>query len=486
MTNSRKKLFLGIGCALAVLSCQPAFAQGDDDKTDAAKTEELRAQIAEMQKQLQLQQQAMQQMQSRLNELETKAPAAAPAAEPAAPMITSATASTGEVSHVHRPPSAPAGVVDPLPEGYIRLGNTGNLLKLDVVAQVDMMFDDKFMGYQDLFIPSSIPVDGAPFSDSGSRFNASAKQSMFRMDYRRESDYGAIHVVYKNNFFGFGGPEMDYNLQYLYGELEAENYTLLAGNYLSAFTDIDVFPNTLDYEGPNSFTFKYTPQIRWTPTLYRGDPDGKLTLPISLEEPKADIAILGDYQPYSAWPDVTIGLRWSDPDWHIQWVNLFRHLAVQSAIDDRTASTTAYSTQLTFAAGVFGDDSVQAWASWGKGYANFLQDVSGLGLDAAFNTDLDLKAIDADGYGAGYTHSWSDKLSSSASYGYLKINPDDDMILDPALPQKTEFFSINLAWQFSDRAMAGVEYLWGSNTDFTDASGNAQRIQATLRYDLNP
>ena len=288
----------------------------------------------------------MQQMQSKLNELEAKQQAAPPASANAGqPLIAEATASPNPETHIVKPPSAMPGE-QPEPEGYVRLGNTGNLLKIDAVAQLDMMFDDKFMGYQDLFIPASIPVEGADFHDSDFRTNMSAKQSILRMDFRRETPYGIVKVVYKNNFFGFDGPEMDYNLQYMYGELEAKNYSILVGYFLSAFTDISVFPNTLDYEGPNSFTFKYTPQVRYTPTIYRSG-DGKLTLPISLEEPKADIAILGDYQPYSHVPDFTIGLRWEDPDWHLQWVNMFRDLSVQSANDDRTATTSAWATPAT-------------------------------------------------------------------------------------------------------------------------------------------
>lgn len=479
MANLRKTLAICIGCALAALDSQPALAQ-----SSSATTEELRAQLAQMRTLMQQQQQSMQQMQDRLEELEAKQEAKPPTA-PASSIASATAVEYDEPSRVHRPPSAPAGVAEPLPEGYVRLGDTGNLLKVDVVAQLDMMFDDTFLGYQDLFIPSSIPVEGAPFHNSGSRTNMSAKQSVFRMDFRRDTDYGVMKVVYKNNFFGFNGEEMNYNLQYLYGELEAKNYSLLAGYYLSAFTDIDVFPNTLDYEGPNSFTFKYAPQIRYTPVIYRAG-EGKLTLPMSLEEPKADIAILGDYQTYSHWPDATLGLRWETPDYHIQWANVFRDLAVQSAIDDRTRNTQAYATQFTGAAGVFGDDSVQGWVSFGKGYANFLQDISGLGLDAAFNADLELDAIDAEGYGFGYTHSWSDNLSTSASYAYLKIDPEADMILDPSLPEETTYASINLAWQFNERAMFGIEYLWGDITDLSGASGEAQRIQATVRYDLNP
>ncbi|MFC3814069.1 DcaP family trimeric outer membrane transporter [Lysobacter sp. GCM10012299] len=444
-----------------------------------------------MRQQLQQQQQMMQKMQQRLDELESReaqAKAAPPPTAPTAaptPVIASATGPAPEESRIHRPPSALPATAEPLPEGYVQLGDTGNLIKIDVVAQFDMMFDNKFMGAKDLFVPSSIPVQGQPFHDSDSRSNLSAKQSVFRLDFRRQTDYGLLKVVYKNNFFGSGSGDMPYNMQYLYGELEAKDYSLIAGYYLSAFTDIDAFPNTLDYEGPNSFTFKYTPQVRYSPIVYRAG-EGKLTIPMSIEKPNADIAQIGDFETYSRIPDLTLGLRWETPDWHIQWANLFRDLGVQSAIGDVQRNTDAYATQLSFAAGLFDNDSVQAWASYGSGYANFLQDISGFGLDAAFNANADLKAIDAGGWGLGYTHGWTDNVSSSASYGYLRIDPDEDMLIDPTLPKSTRFASLNLAWQFSERAMLGAEYLWGKNTDLNDNDGEAQRLQVTLRYDLNP
>ena len=350
--------------------------------------------------------------------------------------------------------------------------------------QLDAMTDDTKMT-PDLFVTSAIPVKGSPFYNAGWRSNLSAKQSIFRIDFRRDTPLGLFKVVFKNNFFGSSG-DMGFNTQYFYGELENDRYALLAGYFLSGFTDIDVFPNTLDFEGPNSFTFKYSPQIRFTPVLVQSG-ESQLTLPISIEKPNADIALIDGFNAYSRWPDATIALRWSAPDWHVQWANLFRNLAVE-AEDGRSVQESAYATQFTAAAGVFGDDSVQGWASFGKGYANFLQDISGFGLDAAFNTQGELKPIKAEGYGVGYTHSWNDEMSSSASYGYVKIEPNenDNLLISPEQPKSTQYASLNWAWQFSERAMFGVEYLWGKNTLLNDNDGTAQRVQATLRYDLNP
>ncbi|QNK00790.1 DcaP family trimeric outer membrane transporter [Dyella telluris] len=468
-----------------------AFAQSSDD---------LKAEIAQMRQQMQAQQQVMQKMQQRLDQLEAKESAqektaqAAPATPvaptgtkaPATPIVSSASAPAPSTPPVYRPPSAPAGVAEPLPEGYVRLGDTGNLLKLDLVAQLDTMIDNKYMGSADLFVPSSIPVRGQPFYDSGWRTNLSARQSLFRMDFRRDTDYGTLKVVYKNNFFGSGSGDMPYNMQLFYGELDNDRYTLLAGYNISAFTDIDVFPNTLDYEGPNSFTFKYGPQIRFSPVLYRSG-DSKLTLPLSMEKPNADITAIANYSPYSRLADFTAGLRWQAPDWHIQWSNLFRNLGMQNSETGQTQRTKAFATQLTGSTSLFERDSAQGWVSNGHGYANFLQDISGLGLDAAFTTNGELRAIRARGYGVGYTHGWTDSLSSSASYGYLRVSPSSDMLINrDELPKSTKFASLNLAWQFSQRAMLGIEYLWGQNILLTDARGQGQRVQTTLRYDLNP
>jgi hypothetical protein len=477
-------------CAPLILCGMGAFSPAA--MAQSSETDELKAQLEQVKAQMQAQQQVMQKMQSRLEELETKErtqQASTAQAKEAAPLISSAEAPAPATPPPYRPPSAVAGTYEPLPEGYIRLGNTGNLLKVDLVAQLDAMADSTYMGAPDLFVPSSIPVRGQPLYDTGWRSNMSAKQSIFRMDFQRETDYGTLKVVYKNNFFGSGTGDMPYNLQAFYGELDNKNYTLLAGYNISAFTDIDVFPNTLDYEGPNSFTFKYGPQIRFSPVLFRSG-ESTLTLPMSLEKPNADIGVpdvpvVNGFNTYSRRPDITLGLRWQAPDWHVQWANLFRDLRVENDLGN-TRGTTGYASQLTATTSLFEHDSIQGWASYGKGYANFLQDISGLGLDAAFTTNGDLRAIRARAFGGGYTHAWLDTLTSSLALGYLRISPDANFLLSQDLPKSTKFASINLAWQFSERAMVGVEYLWGQNIALNDLRGQGQRLQTTLRYDLNP
>jgi len=49
------------------------------------------------------------------------------------------------------------------------------------------------------------------------------------------------------------------------------------------------------------------------------------------------------------------------------------------------------------------------------------------------------------------------------------------MPLDRDLPKSTRFASLNLAWQFNQRAILDIEYLWGRNIMLVDTRGAGHR-----------
>ena len=202
------------------------------------------------------------------------------------------------------PPKPPSALAGEGPKGARRLhpSRQRQLLKIDVVAQVDTIVDEKRIGTPELFVTSAIPVKGDPFYNSGWRSTLSGKQSIVRMDFRRERRSARSRSSTRTTSSD-GCGDMGYNLQYLYSELERTTATRSRRLLTSPrFTDIDVFPNTLDYEGPNSFTFKYAPQLRYSPMLTKSG-DSRLTLPMSMEKPNADIRVLDRFGTYSKRPD---------------------------------------------------------------------------------------------------------------------------------------------------------------------------------------
>ncbi len=90
-------------------------------------------------------------------------------------------------------------------------------------------------------------------------FNINAKGSQLRIDVRAPEVAGAPRFYYENDFYGSGGGEFPYRVRHLYGEI----YNIIVGQTFSIFEDPDIWPDTVDYEGPNSAIFARRPLVRY-------------------------------------------------------------------------------------------------------------------------------------------------------------------------------------------------------------------------------
>ena len=120
---------------------------------------------------------------------------------------------------------------------------------------------------------------------------------------------GELKTTFEFEMFGVGADagQTTIRLRHAYGELGKWG----AGQYWSPFMDIDVFPNTLEYWGPNGMAFFRNVQFRYMPI------QGDTRLTIALERPgaSADQGVFGDrfdfsdVVPHFPLPDVSAEYR---------------------------------------------------------------------------------------------------------------------------------------------------------------------------------
>ena len=74
---------------------------------------------------------------------------------------------------------------------------------------------------------------------------------------------GEIKTTFEFELFGTGvdAGQTTFRLRHAYGELGQFG----AGQTWSPFMDIDVFPNSVEYWGPNGMVFFRNVQVRWMP-----------------------------------------------------------------------------------------------------------------------------------------------------------------------------------------------------------------------------
>ena len=519
--NNKKTSVLTFAAFISFLLVLPA---------PASEIDELKATIQSMQK-------SMEQMQTRISELEqethkqkkhatasTTAPAPAAAVPPESAPGSVATAGTdvvtiaptavtiqGHASQIRDRPAlddqqeaAPRPndlTLDPKYRGFVPIPNTPVLIKFNAKPRVDFTDDPQNTGNPDRFVTAQIPVDGDFFQGGGNQFNVNAKGSQLSLDVRAPELPGSPRFYYQNDFFGSGSGTLNFRVRQLYGQI----FNVVLGQTFSVFEDPDAWPDTVDYEGPNSAIFARRPLVR-----YQWQAAKNWQFNFGLEQPQSEVdtSIDPDAKQVQHAPDGGLNVRWENSDYgHVQLGAIFRDIGVKGPVvgnqntfgwgvnlssslnlfeRQAPAERVAVVTDKNVVAGVQQDvktisDSLQAQVTYGQGLFRYFND-DFFNNDAAFNSSGDLTAIPAFGAMIGYTHQWTDYLRSTASYGYVHL--DNQFSQEPSAYHQTHYASLNLIWKARKRLNIGFEALYGHKEEKSGADGDAFRLQIGAMYSI--
>jgi len=490
MINNKRSVIFGV----TLFACFALVAPARGSELD-----ELKATIQSMQA-------SMEQMQKRIAELEQenqkqKQQAAASRAAPSAPAAAQAPAAgaassetvtiaptavtiEGRASEIKDRPAmddqqeaAPRPndlTLDPKYRGFVPIPNTPVLIKFNAKPRVDFTDDPQNTGNADRFVTAQIPVEGDFFKGGGNQFNVNSKGSQLSLDVRAPDLPGSPRFYYQNDFFGSGGGDLNFRVRQLYGQI----YNVVLGQTFSVFEDPDAWPDTVDYEGPNSAIFARRPLIRYLLPLNK-----HWELNFGLEKPSSEVdtSIDADAHQVSHAPDGGLNIRWEDSKYgHVQLGAIFRDIGVKGPVVGNQ-STFGWGVNLSSSLNVFNRDSVQTQLTYGQGLFRYFND-DFVNNDAAFDSSGNLTAIPVFGAMIGYTHKWTDYLRSTASYGYVHL--DNQFSQGPDAYHQTHYGSLNLVWQARKRLSIGLEGLYGHKEEKSGADGNAFRIQLGAVYSI--
>ncbi len=450
---------------------------------DQTEVQQLKAMVEQLQK-------TVQQLNGRIAVLEQeKAAAPAPVAQPApAPQAQQAqpeaipeghaSAVTSRDSFNIEQSAAPRlydQTVDPKYHGYFRLPNTPVIMQFNAKPKVDMMEDTRNTGDKTRFVTALIPVDGSPTYGGGAQYNMNVKATNLSWDVRAPGVAGAPRFFVQVDFFGSENPKLDVRWKQIYGQY----YNFVFGQAMTLFEDGDVWPDTVDYEGPNSMVFSRQPVIHY---LMKLSPQWNMTL--GLEKPDAQVA---DYYGQSITgvnriPDLGFNVRWEKSKvGHVQFAGMFRDLAAESPLTRQMQYAFGWGANLSWVFDVGERDSFLGQLTYGEGIGRYSNDAFS-NLDAAFDDAGTLQALPYFGGFLGYTHGWNDKWRSTFTYGYVDVQ--DELSMGPTAYHRTNYASVNAVYQFHKKMNVGMEVLYGTNQQQNLAKGDAWRFQVGIAYKL--
>ncbi len=344
----------------------------------------------------------------------------------------------------------------------------------------------------DVIRPTKLPSFPNEFAPNGHTYFG-VRQSRLGVKSSTPTKYGELKTQFEFELFGTGvdAGQTTFRLRHAYGELGQFG----AGQTWSPFMDIDVFPNSLEYWGPNGMVFFRNVQFRWMPLK------GRNAVTIAVERPgaSADQGVFADrielqgIKPKFDLPDLSGNVRFTR-DWgYFQAAGMLRRIKwVDTNNDAFDLGGSEVGAGINLTSNLkFGEKDTGRFAFvFGQGIQNYMNDAPvDVGVEVITNPSdprRPIKGVALPMYGivAFLDHNWSKRFSTAVGYSMLNI--------DNSNGQAANAFHIghyalgNLLFYPVENVTMGGEFQWGRRENFLDGfKSDDFRIQFSFKYNFS-
>ena len=341
----------------------------------------------------------------------------------------------------------------------------------------------------DVVRPTQLPSFKNEFAPDGNVF-AGVRQSRFGVKSSTPTKFGDLNTVFEFELFGTGvdAGQTTFRLRHAYGELGQFG----AGQTWSPFMDIDVFPNSIEYWGPNGMVFFRNVQVRWMPL--RSD-KGRITIALERPGASADQGVysgrieLQGVKPRFNFPDLSWQARLIR-DWgYLQVAGIFRKIGwVDTNNDPLNLGGSAFGWGVNVSSNLkMGKkDVAKLQVVYGPGVENYMDDAPvDVGIKnnpGNLTTPIKGVALPVLGVVSFLDHNWSERFTSSM--GYSMVNIDNSNAQNPSDFHQGHYALANLLYHPIPKVMIGGEFQFGRRVNFTDGfNTNDYRMQFSFKYD---
>jgi hypothetical protein len=357
------------------------------------------------------------------------------------------------------------------------------LVMTDVIYNFNQIHPDYF----DVVRPSQLPSYKGQYGTDGNTF-FSVRQSSFGVKSYTPTRLGELKTIFEFDLFGLGKNAGQTMFHFRKAWAELGHFGI--GLFWSVFCDFDLFPNSLDYWGPNGMALFPNIQVRWMPVM------GPTHLYFALERPGAsadqgvyaDRIELQDVKAHLPLPDLTSEYRYAGNFGYVELAGLLRYISWEDMKDDSLDLSGEVlgwglnlSSRVNFTKALAGHFCVVL----GKGIENYMNDGPiDIGIENNFSDPVRPVigvTLPVLGYMAFLDMQWSEKFSSSAGYSFSGITNSDGQ--DPSAFKNGQYALVNLLYYPVKNVMAGVELQYCTRENYSDGwSTDMLKIQVSFRY----
>ena len=346
--------------------------------------------------------------------------------------------------------------------------------------------------WSDVNRPSKLPSSPNQYGNDG-HFYLSAKQSRFGVKGTLPTSDGDIKTQFEFDMYGTGKDAglTTIRLRHAWGQWKQ----IGGGQTNTQFMDVDVFPNTIEYWGPNGMMFVRLPQVFWE--FYK-EGDSNATVAIEAPGSSGDAGVFADRVElqnvrgrYPA-PDFTGHYRMGDKWGHVQVAGVLRYIAWDDLLTTDQFNLNGHvwggGVSVSSVIKATENDTLRLQATFGKGIANYFNDAP---IDVGIKknpgnavTPVTGEALGIFGMTAYLDHTWNSRYTTAVGYSRVDYNNSDGQA--PNAYKSGQYASANLLCTPAPNVLIGGELLWAHRDNFSDGfSVNDVRFQFSFKYSFS-
>ncbi|MBX7041834.1 MAG: porin [Ignavibacteria bacterium] len=343
--------------------------------------------------------------------------------------------------------------------------------------------------WYDVMRPTKLPSFKGEFEPDGKTY-FSVRQTRFGVKSSTPTSLGEFKTQFEFELFGTGvdAGQTTFRLRHAYGELGKFG----AGQYWSPFMDVDVFPNSLEYWGPNGMVFFRNIQVRYMPI------QGQSKLTFALEKPGAsgdggiysDRIEVKDIKPQFYLPDFSAEYRYGDKFGYVELAGILRSIKWVDTREDTLSldgSALGWGINLSSNLNITKNDVLRLQGVYGEGVENYMNDApADIGLESnTGDPKRPVKGVPLPVYGivAFLDHTWSKYFTSSVGYSLASIDNTDGQA--GTAFKKGQYALANLLYYPVSNMMAGVEYQWIQRDNKDGFKSKDMKVQFSFRWNFS-
>ncbi len=260
---------------------------------------------------------------------------------------------------------------------------------------------------------------------------------------------------------------------------------LTIGRDVTTFCDLDSAPQTIDFQGPNAYSFNFATLIRYSRTLC----NDHLTMAIALEQSNLSASYDSTFEPIpQRMPDVPIFLQYQfgkERQSHLRASAVFRNMYAYNATTEENTSLFGWGVQASGRLNPVKWMGICFNGTYGEGITNYIQDLNGLGLD--FTPDptnsATIQTMPMFGWQAAANFNLTNRLTMTGGYSMVQVQKSHGYYAADQYRRGQYVFG-NIFYNITPRLQVAAEYLYGTrrNMDCSNSSANRASLMAQMSF----